>query len=115
MMVYNLTESPIVYKGKTILPKKGAEFADLLAVPARDQALEKAKLLAFGALPAWWVNAQPKPMTVSQVAKLQKKPEPAKTELPKTDVPKTEAVLESKLFEDVRVDDKTEMSFKKKK
>ena len=59
MFVYNLTQGPVVYRGKPIPPNGGSlEFRDMDFIPTRDRELETAKILAFGSLPRWWVAAR---------------------------------------------------------
>jgi hypothetical protein len=59
MLVYNLTQRPVVYKGKPIPPDGGSlEFGDMDFIPTRDRDLETAKILSFGSLPRWWTAAK---------------------------------------------------------
>ncbi len=74
MKVFNLTDQRVDYKGRTIAPY-GSETYDLTFIPDRDRALEKAKILAFGALPKGWRKPAPLievvkvPVAVQQVEK----------------------------------------------
>lgn len=56
MKVYNLTNMPIDFKGKTIPPNGGFVEYPMLGgfIPDRDRELEKNKVLSFGELPVWW-------------------------------------------------------------
>lgn len=106
MRVFNLTDQRVDYKGRTIAPYGSDEF-DLSFIPDRDRGLEKARILAFGALPKNWRRPQPppEPVPVKMVAERQ--------------APKTVAVVateEVKVSEDtaVKVEDRQE-HFKKKK
>ena len=57
MRVFNLTSETKIYKGKPIPPDGGsADFPTLSFIPNRDRELEQKKVLAFGALPAWFVR-----------------------------------------------------------
>lgn len=59
MLVYNLTEAELNYKGKKIPPNGGSvNMPDLTFIPDRDRALESSKVLAFGKLPKWWTIEQ---------------------------------------------------------
>lgn len=55
MRVFNLTQYEVDYKGRKIPANGGSlDYPTLTFVPSRDLELEAAKVLAFGALPAWW-------------------------------------------------------------
>lgn len=59
MRVYNLTDRPIEYRGRTIQPSGGfVEFHDLTFIPDRDLKLQTDKVLAFGVLPTWFETKQ---------------------------------------------------------
>jgi hypothetical protein len=60
MQVYNLTERPIDFHGRTIPPNGGSvSFPELDSfIPDRDQELERARVLSFGHVPEWWKNEQ---------------------------------------------------------
>ena len=71
MRVFNLTSHPLAFRQK-VIPPSGAflEFPELdQFVPTRERALEKAKVIAFGTLPADWrpvpVRLRPRPMSPS--------------------------------------------------
>lgn len=104
MRVFNLTDQPLMYGGRTI-PPYGSEEVSLDFIPNRDLALQKAGVLSFGSLPRGWAKPSPKP-------------EPTVSSLPVVvvDTPKTEAVeppVTEKL--DLAVLEKLDSSFKKKK
>lgn len=63
MRVYNLSKQPVDFHGHTIPPNGGsAEYPGLEKfLPARDRKLEEQKILSFGILPTWWVQAQTGP------------------------------------------------------
>lgn len=65
MLIYNLTQRDVVYKGRKIPPNGGSlEFGDMSFIPTRDLELETAKVLAFGKLPRWWSPVRPEPAPV---------------------------------------------------
>jgi hypothetical protein len=67
MLVFNLTGGEVTYKGRKIPPHGGSvDFRDLTHIPTRDRELETAKVLAFGALPAWWHQQKALKATVVQ-------------------------------------------------
>ena len=74
MLVFNLTQKDLIYRGRSIPPNGGSlnyPELDKGQVPARDRKLEKAHVLAFGILPFWWkleVNVQSKTLSRKQVA-----------------------------------------------
>lgn len=81
MLVFNLTDKGVVYKGKHIPPNGGSvEISNLSFIPNRDLALQDAKVLAFGQLPKWWIAKTSRQVespilrapvvTVSQVASI---------------------------------------------
>lgn len=73
MFVYNLTQSPVVYKGKPIPPNGGSlEFRDMDFIPTRDRELETAKVLSFGSLPRWWKSKTAPKVEAAQPAPKQK-------------------------------------------
>lgn len=101
MRVFNLTDQPLVYGGRTISPY-GSEEVSIDFIPNRDLALQKAGVLSFGSLPKGWSKPRPKP-------------DPAPPVVP-VEAPKTEAVeppVPERL--DSAVLEKLDPSFKKKK
>jgi len=63
MLVYNLTQRDVIYKGRKIPPNGGSlEFSGMDFIPTRDRELEGAKVLAFGKLPRWWRPMRPAPV-----------------------------------------------------
>jgi hypothetical protein len=56
MLVYNLTNQVLAYRGKDLSPNGGSkDFPELdIFIPDRDKELETKKVIAFGALPSWW-------------------------------------------------------------
>ena len=79
MLVYNLLNQPLDFKGRTIPPNGGSvDFPGLAFIPDRDRELEKGRVLAFGSLPYWWLQQQAAknssvPVTESVVVKSDKK------------------------------------------
>lgn len=59
MRVFNLTEKPLDYRGRTI-PRDGGfiDFPDMTFIPDRDLRLQTERILAFGKLPAWFETQQ---------------------------------------------------------
>lgn len=74
MRVFNLTDQRVDYKGRT-LPPYGSEEFDLSFIPDRDRGLEKAKILAFGALPKNWHRPKPPPEPVPAKMVAERTPE----------------------------------------
>jgi len=67
MLVFNLTKSVLVYRGKQLAPGSGAEFPELNShIPDRDRKMADARVIAFKSLPRWYVNqkATPAPAAV---------------------------------------------------
>lgn len=58
MKVFNLTEQYVDYRKKT-LPPFGSLDYDMDFIPDRDLGLQKAGVLAFGALPKGWTKPAP--------------------------------------------------------
>jgi hypothetical protein len=54
MLIYNLTEQVLEYRGRLIPPHGGFIDLPLTFIPDRDRKLEEAKKMAFGRLPKWW-------------------------------------------------------------
>jgi hypothetical protein len=54
--VYNLTDQPLEYRGRTLPPLGGSfDFQELDSfVPDRDKELAKNKVVSFDTLPQWW-------------------------------------------------------------
>ncbi len=96
MLVFNLTNRPLVYRKRTIPPEGSFDFKDLEHVPARDKALEQAGVLSFGSRP--------------------KAKKPAKAVLPPVAapvvLPPQPVVYKLEAFEELKVEEKVE---KKKK
>ena len=98
MRVFNLMTSPLNYRGREI-PGNGGflEYPDITFIPTRDKRLAALKVLAFGALPAWWVankaartkKVEAPPVVVPRAIKFVAKEEP-KVEI------KPEVVVEMK-------------------
>jgi hypothetical protein len=119
MRVFNLTDQRVDYRGK-LIPPYGSEEYDLDFIPDRDRQLEKAKMLAFGALPKWWRKPEPKPDPLKAAVNLvtdfvkEELSRPGKDRQfvseRKNEVLKTEVAVEA-----LKVDDKAEVSFKKMK
>lgn len=83
MKVFNLTDKPIEYRGRSIPANGGSiEYADLSFIPNRDMRLVEKRVLSFGDLPNWWLSQRaeqakkpaPKPAAQAQPVK---KPEKA--------------------------------------
>lgn len=74
MLIFNLTQQPIEYRGRTIPPNGGSIDLPLTFVPDRDRKLEEAKKLSFGRLPGWWHLEQQMKTVLPPVA-----PAPRKT------------------------------------
>lgn len=70
MLVFNLTNKPIVYRNRTIPAEGSFDYKDMGFVPDRDKALAKAKILAFGSRPPLWQSAEPAPMTTADAVAL---------------------------------------------
>jgi hypothetical protein len=75
MKVFNLTSHPLDFHGRIIAPNGGhLEYPELNTfVPTRDMKLEEQRIIAFGALPAWWVKEHqemPKPAHKRVTAKV---------------------------------------------
>lgn len=105
MLVFNLTNKPIVYRDRTIPAEGSFDYRDMGFVPDRDKALAKANILAFGSRPPFWQSSQPAPMSTAAAAALtasRAKP----VELPQ------EAPQE---FVKAEVEERLDGSFKKKK
>lgn len=73
MRVFNLTDSPITYKGRPIPEFGSLEYPELTFVPDRDKAN---KSMSFGTLPKGWVRPLPAAEPVVEVKVSQ--PEPSK-------------------------------------
>jgi hypothetical protein len=59
MRVYNLTDKPLDYRGRTIPPSGGfVDFLDLAFIPDRDLKLQSDRVLSFGRLPTWFETQQ---------------------------------------------------------
>lgn len=57
MKVFNLTDKPIEYRGRSIPANGGSlEYADLSFIPNRDMRLVEKRVLSFGDLPNWWLS-----------------------------------------------------------
>jgi hypothetical protein len=70
MKVFNLTDKPIEYRGRSIPSSGGSlEYADLSFIPNRDMRLVEKRVLSFGDLPSWWLSLR---------AEQSKKPAPKK-------------------------------------
>lgn len=55
MRVFNLTEKPLDYRGRTIPPDGGyLDFPDMDFIPDRDLRLQQERILSFGRLPHWF-------------------------------------------------------------
>jgi hypothetical protein len=79
MLVFNLTEKELKFRGKPIPPNGGSNNYPELDpprgfIPNRDRKLEAQKVIAFGQLPKWWVleqslKEQKGPFTIPQTAR----------------------------------------------
>lgn len=59
MRVFNLTEKPLDYRGRTLPPSGGfLDFPDMAFIPDRDMRLQTEKVVAFGRLPTWFETRQ---------------------------------------------------------
>ena len=107
MLVYNLTNGEVTYKGKKVPPNGGSvNIPDLSFIPNRDLELEKARILAFGSLPRWWAVEQALKTTVAA-------PVPV-VELPPMKAPEKKIVITTEA--PVEVEDKSSVSaFNKRK
>lgn len=106
MLVFNLTNQPLVFRKRTIPPEGSFDFKDMTFVPGRDKALEQAGVLSFGSRPKGWKSAKAVPAPVTLVT------------LPPVmlidPVTVKEAVLEAPR-EEVKVEEKVDFGVKKKK
>lgn len=78
MKVYNLTTSDYTYKRVIIPANGGCVDIPMDFIPNRDLKLQKAGVLAFGALPKYWTPA--KPVVAEEVKPLGKLPPGTKIE-----------------------------------
>jgi hypothetical protein len=68
MLVFNLTRGPVKYRRVQLPPNGGSfNFKDMTYVPTRDRKLVMAKVLAFGALPQWWIDKRNAELLGAQV------------------------------------------------
>jgi len=59
MLVFNLTDRALDYRGIKLKANGGSyNYRDMTFVPDRDLALAESKVLSFGALPQWWIDAR---------------------------------------------------------
>lgn len=106
MRVFNLTDQRVDYRGK-LIPPYGSEEYDLSFIPDRDKMLEKRGMLAFGALPKFWKKPEPPKPAPAKPVKVEVKAQvEVKKELPEEEVKAVEAP---------KVEERVEMSFKKKR
>ena len=58
MLVYNLTDTPLHYRKRVLLPNGGFHnFPELDSfIPDRDKALADKKIIGIGSIPSWWVR-----------------------------------------------------------
>jgi hypothetical protein len=57
MLVYNLTDKPLSFRGVMLSPDGGSfNFKDVKLLPARDLELVKKKVIALNGLPQWWLD-----------------------------------------------------------
>ena len=93
MLVFNLTNQPIVYRNRTIPAEGSFDYQDMSFVPDRDKALAQAKVLAFGSRPSTWLSSQPAPMSTAQaVALAASRAKPEVKDLPQEEFMRIEAV-----------------------
>lgn len=73
MIVFNLTDNPLQFHGKTIPANGGSvDIKGLKFIPDRDRKLEKDRVLAFGFLPRWFLVQQELKRLAAQVADAKK-------------------------------------------
>ena len=66
MKVFNLTDKPIEYRGRSIPANGGSlEYADLSFIPNRDMRLVEKRVLSFGDLPNWWLSMRAEKQKIS--------------------------------------------------
>lgn len=57
MVIFNLTDKPLNYRGVVLAPNGGSyDFKDMSFIPNRDLELVSKKVLAVGHLPQWWLD-----------------------------------------------------------
>lgn len=85
MLVFNLSEKALDYRGIKLKANGGSyNYRDMTFVPDRDLELAKSKILAFGALPQWWLDERNRKhlvMVAAQSSALKPK-QPQPQELP---------------------------------
>lgn len=57
MLVYNLTDRPLSFRGVMLSPDGGSfNFKDVKLLPTRDLELVKKRVIALNSLPQWWLD-----------------------------------------------------------